>query len=40
MADSVCREDMQSATIENVIIEYMTDAQGRKDKKLKPLLIK
>ena len=32
---------MQSATIENdVIIEYITDAQGRKVKKLKPLLIK
>ena len=31
MPDSVCREEMQSATIENdVIIEYMTDAQGRK----------
>ena len=41
MPDSVCREEMQSATIENdVIIEYMTDAQGRKVKKLKPLLIK
>ena len=32
---------MQNATIENdVIIEYITDAQGRKVKKLKPLLIK
>ena len=32
---------MQSATTENdVIIEYITDAQGRKVKKLKPLLIK
>ena len=41
MPDSVCREEMQSATIENdVIIEYITDAQGRKIKKLKPLLIK
>ena len=41
MPDSVCREEMQNATIENdVIIEYMTDAQGRKVKKLKPLLIK
>ena len=38
--DSVCQE-MQNATIENdVIIEYITDAQGRKVKKLKPLLIK
>ena len=41
MPDSVCREEMQSATIENdVIIEYITYAQGRKVKKLKPLLIK
>ena len=41
MPDSVCKEEMQSATIENdVIIEYITDAQGRKVKKLKPLLIK
>ena len=32
---------MQNTTIENdVIIEYITDAQGRKVKKLKPLLIK
>ena len=32
---------MQNATMENnVIIEYITDAQGRKVKKLKPLLIK
>ena len=32
---------MQNATIENdVFIEYITDAQGRKVKKLKPLLIK
>ena len=41
MPDSVCKEEMQNATIENdVIIEYITDAQGRKFKKLKPLLIK
>ena len=34
MPDSVCREEMQNATIENdVIIEYITDAQGRKVKK-------
>ena len=39
--DSVCKEEMQNATIENdVIIDYITDAQGRKIKKLKPLLIK
>ena len=41
MPDSVCKEEMQNATIENdVIIEYITDAQGRKIKKLKCLLIK
>ena len=41
MPDSVCKEEMQNAAIENdVIIEYITDAQGRKVKKLKPLLIK
>ena len=41
MPDSVCMEEMQNATIDNnVIIEYITDAQGRKVKKLKPLLIK
>ena len=32
---------MQNATLgNNVIIEYIMDAQGRKVKKLKPLLIK
>ena len=32
---------MQSATLDNdVVIEYITDAQGKKVKKLKPLLIK
>ena len=41
MPDSVCKEEMQNATIENdAIIEYITDVQGRKVKKLKPLLIK
>ena len=41
MPDAVCREEMQNATLDNdVIIEYITDAQGRKIKKLKPLLIK
>ena len=41
MPESVCREEMQSATHDNdVVIEYITDAQGRKIKKLKPLLIK
>ena len=41
MPDSVCKEEMQNATMEkDVIIEYITDAQGRKIKKLKPLLTK
>ena len=41
MPDSVYKEEMQNATVDNdVIIEYITDAQGRKIKKLKPLLIK
>ena len=41
MPDSVCKEEMQNATVEiDVIIEYITDAQGKKIKKLKPLLIK
>ena len=32
MPDSVCKEEMQNATIENdVIIEYITDAQGKKN---------
>ena len=32
---------MQNATLDNnVIIEYIMDAQGRKVKKLKPFLIK
>ena len=41
MPDSVCKEEMQNVTIDNsVIVEYITDAQGRKVNKLKPLLIK
>ena len=42
MPESVCKEEMQSATVDtnDVIIEYITDAQGRKIKKLKPLLFK
>ena len=42
MPDSVCKEEMQSTTIDtnDVIIEYITDAKGRNIKKLKPLLIK
>ena len=39
---SVCEEEMQSANVDvnEVIIEYITDAQGNKVKRLKPLLIK
>ena len=38
MPEAVCKEDMQNATLDNdVIVEYITDAQGRKIKKLKPL---
>ena len=41
MPKMVCGEEMQNATLDNdVIIEYITDAQGRRVKKLKPLLIK
>ena len=41
MPDPVCKEEMQSATHDiDVVIEYITDAKGRKVKKLKPLLIK
>ena len=41
MPDSICKEEMQNATIDNdVIVEYITYTQGRKVKKLKPLLIK
>ena len=39
---SVCEEEMQNANLDTneVIVEYITDAQGNKVKKLKPLLIK
>ena len=42
MPDSICKEEMQNATVDvnDVIIEYITDAQGRKIKKLKPVLVK
>ena len=41
MPDSICREEMQNTTLDNdVIIEYIMGVQGRKVKKLKPLLIK
>ena len=35
MPDSVCQEEMQHATLDNdVIIEYIINAQGRKVKKV------
>ena len=39
---SICEEEMQNANLDTseVTIEYITDAQGNKVKKLKPLLIK
>ena len=39
---SVCEEEMQNANLDTneVVIEYITDAQGNKIKKIKPLLIK
>ena len=42
MPNSVCKEEMQNAAVDtnDIIIEYITDAQGNKVKKLKPLLIK
>ena len=42
MPKAVCEEGMQSAQLDNneVIIEYITDAQGNKVKKLKPIFIK
>ena len=42
MPESMCEEEMQNANLDTnkVIIEYITDAQGNRIKKLKPLLIK
>ena len=39
---SVCEEEMQNASLDTnkVIVDYITDTQGNKIKKLKPLLIK
>ena len=36
MLDSVCKEEMQNAKVDtnDIIIEYITDAQGRKIKKI------
>ena len=41
MPESVCQEEMQSAIQDtDIVIEYITDVQGRKIKKLTPILIK
>ena len=42
MPKAVHKGEMQSAQLDNskIIIEYMTDAQGNKIKKLKPIFIK
>ena len=37
---SVCKEEMQHAETDDVIVEYITDSKGNRVKKLKPLLIK
>ena len=37
---SMCKEEMQEAESNEMIIEYITDSQGNKVKKLKPLFIK
>ena len=42
MPKAVCEEEMQNAQLDNneAIIEYITDTQGNKVKKLKPIFIK
>ena len=42
MPDTICKEEMQNSTVDtkDIIIEYITDVQGRKIKKLKPVLVK
>ena len=41
MLESICREEMQSATQDNeAVIEFITDAQGKRIKKLTPILVK
>ena len=42
MPDSICKGEMQNTTVDanDIIIEYITDARGRKVKKLKPVLVK
>ena len=37
---SVCKEEMQDAETDEVIVEFITDSKGNKVKRLKPLFIK
>ena len=37
---SVCKEEMQDAESNEVIVEFITDSKGKKVKRLKPLFIK
>ena len=37
---SVCKEEMQDAETDEVIVEFITDSKGNRVKKLKPLFIK
>ena len=40
MPTSVCKEEMQDAESNEVIVEFITDSKGNRIKKLKPLFIK
>ena len=42
MPKAVCEEEKQNTQVDNneVVIEYITDSQGNKVKKLKPIFIK
>ena len=42
LPNALCKEEIQSAQVDNneITFEYMTDAQGNKIKKLKPIFIK
>ena len=37
---SVCKEEMQNAETDDIIVEYITDSKGNRVKKLKPLFVK
>ena len=37
---SVCKEEMQDAETDDVIVEFITDSKGNRVKRLKPLFIK